>query len=79
MGLGDRKKLIETVEPREVVTFAPVEEPPLPDVDIEEAQERAKRQKSREAFDTPALRDARALNSVGAAHSATAIRASQLE
>ena len=39
-----RKKFVETVQPREVVTFAAVEKSPLPDIDVEEAQEWAKRQ-----------------------------------
>ncbi len=80
VGLGDRKKFVETVQPREIITFASVEKSPLPDIDIEEAQEWAKRQPLCEALDPAALGDTRVLKlgSVRVA-SATATRASQLE
>src|SRR5205085_3293705 len=44
VGLRDRKKFVESVKPREVITFTAVEKTFLPHVNVEEAEERAERE-----------------------------------
>jgi hypothetical protein len=43
VGLRDRQEFIDGVQPREIVTFPSIEKSFLPDVDVEEAQQRTTR------------------------------------
>src|ERR1700731_1461132 len=53
---GHGKKLVESVEPGEIITVASIEKSLLPNVDVKEAQERTKRQTLRKPFQaTPAF------------------------
>jgi hypothetical protein len=38
VSLGHGKKLVESVQPGEIIAFPPVEESSLPDVNVEEAK-----------------------------------------
>ena len=61
VGLCDREELVEGVHTREVVAFAAIEKSALPNVNVEEAEERTERQTLREALEATALRDPGAL------------------
>src|SRR4051812_29892007 len=53
----DGEKLIEPMEPGEVITFATIEKSFLPDVDIKESKEGAERKTLRQKFQFPPATD----------------------
>src|SRR6478672_11312826 len=57
VGFRHGEKLVERVEPREVKTFATIEKTLLPEVNIEEPEERPKREMLRQQFQFPPATD----------------------
>src|SRR4051812_21612813 len=62
VGFRDGEKFIKPVKPGEIITFAPVEESFLPDVNIEESKEGAEWKRLRQKFQFPPATDSVAVD-----------------